>query len=171
MGHVRLGPLPATRKWTEVVGLLAGGAGAAQLATATAAAAAQGLKAAANDPGVVEAVWVLARLPLATRSPDFAAALRGIGLPVPDHPGLMDVVAATGAAIEHGTHNGKGRTDLGEMAQAAAVEALHSTVGGRLTTLFGAAPEDVRRAFAALATPKHFGLLARDFFARFAGKC
>jgi hypothetical protein len=35
MGHIKYGPLPATRPWNEVVGLIAGGASAAQIATAT----------------------------------------------------------------------------------------------------------------------------------------
>ena len=35
MGHIRLGNLPRTRKWQEVVGLIEGGAGTAQIANAT----------------------------------------------------------------------------------------------------------------------------------------
>src|SRR5262249_33228822 len=35
MGHIRLGELPRTRKWSQVVGLLEGGAGTAQIANAT----------------------------------------------------------------------------------------------------------------------------------------
>ena len=35
MGHVRLGKLPRTRKWREVVDLLAAGVGPAQVADAT----------------------------------------------------------------------------------------------------------------------------------------
>jgi hypothetical protein len=37
--------------------------------------------------------------------------------------------------------------------------------------MFGTAPDDVRREFAALATPKQFGTFARQFFTRFAFKC
>ena len=39
MGHIRLGDLPRTRKWQQVVALLEVGAGAAQLANATISAA------------------------------------------------------------------------------------------------------------------------------------
>ena len=35
MGHIRLGNLPKTRKWEQVVGLIEGGAGTAQVANAT----------------------------------------------------------------------------------------------------------------------------------------
>ena len=43
MGHMRLGDLPRTRKWQQVVGLIEGGAGTAQLANATISAAERGL--------------------------------------------------------------------------------------------------------------------------------
>ena len=39
MGHIRLGDLPRTRQWKQVVTLIDGGAGIAQLANATIAVA------------------------------------------------------------------------------------------------------------------------------------
>ncbi|CEF48208.1 unnamed protein product [uncultured bacterium] len=171
MGHVRTGPLPRTRKWVRVVGLVTGGAGAPQVATATLNAADQAFARAANDVGVVEAVWLLMQLPLAARSDDFAAALHGCGLDVSDSPGLLEVVGATADAIDARMPNCKGRTDLGEMAQTAATETLTRVVGGRLNGLFGTGPQEVRAEFARLATPKQFGILARDFFAGFVNKC
>jgi hypothetical protein len=167
MGHIRMAPLPATRRWNQVVELVAGGAAAAQLATATINAAERGLRAAAADPGVLEALWLLVRVPLAARSPDFAAALRACGLEVPDGPGLIDIAVALSAAVDARMPGGKGRTDLAEMAQTAAVETLNATVGPRAATLWGSGPEEVRAAFASLATPAQFGEFGRRFFARF----
>ncbi len=170
MGHVLIGPLPRTRKWVRVVELIHAGAGAAQVATAATAAAERWFEKAANDPGVVETVWLLMRLPLAARTDDFAAALRGCGLSVSDDPGLWEVVTATTEAIDRRMPNGRGRTDLGEMAQMAAAETLTAVVGGRLNGLLGTDPEEVRAEFARLRTSKQFGLFARDFFARFTSK-
>ena len=62
MGHIRLGSLPRTRKWVQVVGLIGGGAGTAQVANATISAAEKGLGLAVRDKGVVEAVWLLIQL-------------------------------------------------------------------------------------------------------------
>ena len=171
MGHVRTGPLPATRKWNQIVELIAGGASAAQIAVGTLNAAEKGLKNAAADPGVVETVWQLVRLPLAARDTNFPAALRRCGVEAGDAPGLLDVAVGFSDAVDARLPNGKGRTDLGEMAQTAGVETLNAVVGPRLRQLFGTAPEDVKAAFAALATVKHFGTLAAHFFARFVGKC
>jgi hypothetical protein len=168
MGHVRLGPLPATRKWNQVVELVAGGAAAGQVATATMAAAERGLKALADDPGVLETLWLLVRIPLAARSSDFADALRRCGLAVPDSPGLVDISTALGVAVDAALPNGRGRTDLGEMAQNAAVETVNATVGPRAASLWGSGPDEVR--FASVATPAQFGAFARRFFARYAFK-
>jgi hypothetical protein len=171
MGHIRLGDLPRTRKWSQVVGLIEGGAGAAQVATATINAAEKGLGIAAKDKGVVETIWLLSKLPLAARSEDFAEALRDCGLAVGDSPGLMDIVGAVADAIDAKMPNCKGRSDLGEMAQMAAAETLTEVIGARTKSLFGTTSDDVQQAFSQLATNKQFSIFAKDFFARFTNKC
>jgi hypothetical protein len=171
MGHIRLGKLPRTRKWSQVVGLIEGGAGAAQIANATIHAAEAGLAFAAKDGGVVETIWLLTQLPLAARSDEFAEALHNCGLSVSDSPGLMEIVGAVTDAIDAKMPNCKGRTDLGEMAQMAAAETLTEVIGARTNSLFGTTSEDVQQAFANLATNKQFSIFAKDFFARFTNKC
>jgi hypothetical protein len=171
MGHIRLGELPRTRKWSQVVGLIEGGAGTAQVANATIHAAEAGLSFAAKDKGVVETIWLLTQLPLAARSDDFSQALQDCGLSVSDSPGLMEIVGAVTDAIDTRMPNCKGRTDLGEMAQMAAAETLTEVIGARTNSLFGTTSEDVQQAFAQLATNKQFSTFAKDFFARFTNKC
>ena len=82
MGHIRLGNLPRTRKWQQVVALIEGGAGTAQIANATITAAEHGIKLAAEDKGLVETIWLLTQLPLAAKSEDFGRALQSVGLDV-----------------------------------------------------------------------------------------
>ncbi len=171
MGHVRLGNLPRTRKWRDVVALIQGGAGTVQLANATISAAEQGLRLAAEDKGLVETIWLLTQIPLAARSDDFAASLRNAGLNVSDAPSLMEVVGALSDAIDSRLANNGGRTDLGEMAQMAAAETISKEVGGRTQSLFGTTPADVQSAFSQLATNKQFSGFARQFFSRLTNKC
>jgi hypothetical protein len=166
-----MGPLPQTRKWLDIIDLVAAGAGAGQVANATLRALESGLNAARNDPGVLESAWLLTQLPLAANKDDFVLALTRCGLSLPASPGLLDLVAAVSDAVDAKTPNNVGRTDLGEMAQASATEALVGVVGRRLKNLFGATPEDVRTTLAGFDTPKQFGILARDFFGRFVRKC
>lgn len=59
MGHIRLGTLPRTRKWIQVLDLIGGGAGTPEVAAATMEASQRGLAKAASDPGLVHTVWLL----------------------------------------------------------------------------------------------------------------
>lgn len=171
MGHVRLGNLPRTRKWQQVVALIEGGAGTAQIANATITAAEQGFKLAAEDKGLVETIWLLTQIPLAAKTDSFTHALQSAGLDVSDSPGLMEVVGAFSDAIDKKLTNNGGRTDLGEMAQMAASETMTQIIGSRTQTLFGTTSDDVKDAFSKLATNKQFSIFARDFFARLTNKC
>ena len=152
MGHTRLGELPRTRKWLEVIALVAGGAGAAQVANAVMRAARRGLALSAGHPALVESVWLLTQLPGAASEPDFAAALRDRGLDVPDAPGLIDLAAAVAEAVDRRLPGNAGRTDLGELAQSAAAETIVRVVTDRTGGLFAATPDDVRACFGGLGT-------------------
>ncbi len=166
MGHLRLGDLPRTRKWQQVVGLIEGGAGTAQIATAAISAAERGLALTGDDAGLVETVWLLTQIPLAARSEDFAGALRSAGLDVSGTPTLMEVVGAFSDAIDRRLAENGRRSDLGEMAQMAAAETLSRVIGERTQSLFGTTAEDVRRELAQLATSRQFSVFTRLFFAR-----
>ena len=166
MGHVRLGALPATRKWIRVVEELRLEAPVNIVAAATADAAESALHAARKDPAFLHAFWLLTQVPLAARSPDFAEDLRGLGVEVPDSPSLMDVVAGMSAAIDRHAREQGGRTDLGEMAQMAAVESLVALVGPSLPSLFEPTPEDVQHQIGRFAGGERFSALAFEFFAR-----
>lgn len=174
MGHTRLGELPRTRQWGEVVGLLACGAGTAQVANATITAAERGLNLAAEDKALVESVWLLTQLPLAAKAKDtktFVKALRDAGLKVSDAPGLMEVVGAFSDAVDARVANNGGRTDLGEMAQMAASETIAKELSSRTQSLFGTQPQDVQEALRGLATSKNFSAFTRQFFARITDRC
>jgi hypothetical protein len=122
MGHIRLGRLPRTRRWQEVVALIAGGAHAAQIANATIRAAERILSAAFHDVGLRNSLWLFLQLPLAARTTDFREALDRLGLSVSHATGLMDILGAFADAIDERLANNCGRTDLGEMAQFATTQ-------------------------------------------------
>jgi hypothetical protein len=151
-----------------MVEILAAGAHAAHVSAAAMHAAERGLRAAADDPAVLEAVWLLVRIPLAARGPDFAAGLRELGLTVPNASELLHVAIAYSAAVDERAAAGRNRTDLAEMAQLAGVETINTRVGPRAASLFGTGPDEVKAVFAGLATVARFGEFARRFFAAFA---
>lgn len=170
MGHVRLGELPKTRKWTHVVRLLAAGSEVSELAAAVAIAAEDELFSARGDPALGHTVWLLTQLPLAARSGRFTAELTSLGFEPGSEQSLLGIVAGFSGAVESQISGATGRTDLGELARQAATESLTSLVGAQMPELFGPDPDDLRIELAKFATKDRFGRLARDFFARLTHK-
>ncbi len=111
MGHQRLGKLPRTRSWLEVVALIQNGASADQVAHATILAAEIDLRKAARAAGLVETVWLLCQLPFTARATDFERSLLDCGLAVPNEPGVLDLTSAFSAAVDARLHNNRGRTE------------------------------------------------------------
>jgi hypothetical protein len=146
MGHVRLGSLPRTRKWQQVVALLQAGANVPGVAAAAAEAAERDLARSAAEPALVYAFWLLTQLPLAAKHADFAGQLQRLGLPVGQRPDLLEIVAAFAEATDARIWHAGRRSDPGEMAQLAAMESLSAVAGRDLPSLFEPTAEEVQRA-------------------------
>ena len=91
MGHTRLGTIPKTRKWRDVVEQVVGGnlasAGEASfvadmpvIAAKTLDAAQRGLERAVEDPGVRYTFYLLTQVALAARAADWETALGKHGI-------------------------------------------------------------------------------------------
>jgi hypothetical protein len=165
MGHQRLKKVPRTRRWNGVVELLGDGGSAPEIAGAAARAIEDDLVAAARDPGVTEAVRLLAAVPGAARQADHVRALGGLGISVGASPSLIDLLAGIDRAVDRQARSQRNRNDLGEIAQLALAASLTSTLSPSLPRLLAATPEDVKSALARLDTPERFAGLARTFFA------
>ncbi len=165
MGHIHLARLPETPPWKAVVDLLGSHAETGKIVGATARAAEHTLAQAASDPGLRHSFWLLTQLPLAARSPDFDARLRDLNLHAGSAPTWLSLSAAFQDAVDAKTRSARGKTDLGEMAQLAATEALTTVLAADLPGLFDTTSEDVRYALGKLAAPDRFAKLSRDFFA------
>lgn len=167
MGHLRLGDLPKTRRWTQIMALLEETTEPDQIASKTITAAETGFREAAYDEGFRHTVWLLSRITLAARNPNFSEELGRLGLKVPDKPKLFDILGAFTKRIDNYLRERRARTDISEMAQLAAVETLSEKCMRRGKSLFGTASEDIQDAMKGLSTKKNFAVLARDFFSRF----
>jgi hypothetical protein len=167
MGTQRVGTLPDTAPWRRVVGLIADAADVAVICAATTEAALQGLEKARRDEGLAFSFFLLARFALASSEDDFAGALCDERLNVSDHPDVFDLASAFSETVDQRLFLTRSRTDLGEMAQLAAVEALTALLGQRSADLFGTTPAEVRREAKRLSTERGFGTLAHEFFACF----
>ncbi len=180
MGHIRLGRIPKSRRWTTVVSLLAserdgGGSGGtavleadvAPVATATLEAARQGLERAVDDRGLRYTFYLLTQIVLAAREDDWQGGLRPFGIVLPGDATLFDLTAGVHDAVDdHLAAHGR-PTDVSEMAQQAAGEALAALAGPRVATLFGSGRDELQAAVRGLSTKQGFADLGQRFFGRF----
>ena len=124
MGHIRLGQLPRTRKWRDVVELVAVGADVSQVANATIRAADSAFTFVNNDSGYNQAVWLMTQLGLAAGEKDPLKYLRSQGIDIPDNTSLPGVAAAITQALDNHSESNGGHSALGELSQRALVDAV-----------------------------------------------
>lgn len=178
MGHTRLGTVPKTRKWRDIVEHVAGRTATGDVASATVAigalaaqtldAAQKSLDRANNDPGVRYAFYLMTQVALASRTPDWESALATHGIHLSEGSTVFDLTAQVQDAIDrYVSRYPAGATDLSEIAQQSAGEAITSLAGSRTVSLFGSSSADVQNAIRSLSTKKGFGDLGQRFFGRF----
>lgn len=168
MGHIRLGELPRTRKWGDVLTLLADGAPPPrEVVLAVTTAAQDHLSPLDHDPSLHYLYWLLARVTWLSRRADFVAALRAEGVRLPATVSGIGFLATLGSLAGAEVKRRSPPTLLSELALRSFKEALTKAVHDRANTLFGTTLDDVQSALKATSTQREFARLTRDFFATF----
>lgn len=178
MGHQRLGTIPTSRKWAAVVAEVTG-AGAAGGAASSAAesvadissrmleAAEEGLRLAIDDDGLRYTFYLLTQVVLAARESDWRLALGELGIQLSDDASVFDLTAGMQQLIDDRLDARGGPTEVGEMAQQAAGEAVASLAGPRAASLFGSGQAELQEAVRGLSTKGGFSDLGQRFFGCF----
>ncbi len=166
MGHIRLGTLPRSRKWREVVDLIATDASVEEIAEAAADASESDLARASRDPRFQFVSDLLVRLPLLARAPGFEDALADLGIATSELGSVTGLLAGLDRAVDGRSFDLRSSSDAGELAKAALLESLSVQLHDRLPSLFEPTPQEIRQALASFAVGDAFARLARDFFAR-----
>lgn len=179
MGHTRLGSIPTTRKWKAVVATIAGGGGqisvnqgalandVERISLQTLNAADAGLNKAIGDAGLRYTFYLLIQLVLSAREGNWQERLSNIGIHLSDDATLFDLTAEVQNAIDDYLSAYERPTDISEMAQQAAGEAIVRLAGPRAVTLFGSGRDQLQSAMRELSTKKGFAQLGQVFFGRF----
>ena len=183
LGHTRLGPLPKSKSWDQVVESLTGsslhGYAVSSSASRVNIIAAQTLKAARStlaraslDPGVRYTFYLLTQIVLASRNSNWQSELDQHGISLSGRSSVFDLIAEVQGAIDrHISSTHLGATDLSEMAQQAAGEALTSLLAAQTTGIFeDSDSRDIKNALRTLSTKRGFGELGQKFFARFVAR-
>lgn len=171
MGHIRLNTLAVTRRWKDVIGMIAEGAEAGRVAEAVTHAWEHAFNTVRNDVGFREAVWLLMQIGTAGKSKDPTGYLDSIGVEVAGAGSVVEVALALSAAMERRIEGSGQRSDFGELAQRALVSAVTEHLQREMPTLLQSTAEDVGSAVKKCGREKAFGELARGFFARMTNEC
>lgn len=87
MGHQRLGKLPATKEWREIIEYIISGKGTvAELANKVFNACDNAFSFASKDPAFKETIHLLCKIPIAAKSDNLISALAELGIKVPENP-------------------------------------------------------------------------------------
>lgn len=181
MGHSRLGDIPKTRKWQDVVAYLAdptqtehaehNEADPKPLAKAVLSAAEGALNNLPKDRSIQEVFYLLTRTALAARENDWVAALQSIGV---QPEGGLNPATLTAAFVNRADDvvaRLPSRSDFGEISIQAAGEALVELVGmPEQRRIFAAEESETGAALKAVSTKAGFSELGHRFFANFLGR-
>lgn len=166
MGHVRLGMLPKTRAWKDVVRLIADGADPSEIAGATMTAADKAFESIQFDAGYSDTVDLMTQLAVAARSDDPRGHLESVGINIPDNASLADVALAMSRALESSVSDGARQSDFPELAHNALVGAVVEHMNEKFGGLFPPSADDIHQGLADLGKKNEFGKLARTFYGR-----
>jgi hypothetical protein len=174
-----LGLLPKSQKWNDLVEQVVGTRLAStfvpaefyvgKIAAKTLEASQTSLAKAPRDSGVAYTFYLLTQIALASRSNDWERNLARHGIRLTPDSTVFDLTIEVQSAVDRHVGRGSGATDLSEMAQQSAGEALAGLVGSQ-AGLFATSGADVKHAIRSLSTKKGFGELGQRFFGRFVAR-
>jgi hypothetical protein len=171
MGHVRLGRLPQTRRWRQVVELLeAAPEDVSAIASATTVAAELRLRELSNDPSLAYCFWVLTRIASASREETFHESLIELGIPAQHNDTVLSFIARVSEHVQGEFERHPASGPFAELASLAMRRAISETVGQEGRSLFGSSLEDLKEAFRRHSSPVRFGALAKSFFSDLAAR-
>jgi hypothetical protein len=134
-------------------------------------AAREGLSKAVRDPGVCYTFYLLTQVATASRGTNWEGTLVQHGIQISGASTVFDLSVELQSAIDrYLSHKPTGATDVSEMAQQSAGEALLSLAGGKTASMFEGSGDDARRAVRSLSTRRGFGQLGQRFFGRFVAR-
>lgn len=179
MGHTRLGWVPKTRKWSAVISQVASTANSggespqaladsvAAIAQKTLVAAERGIELAIGDARLTHIFYLLTQVVLSSRHDNWEQTLAQYGISLAEDSSCFDLLTQMHAAADHHMDRQQYTSDVGEIAQKAAGEALAELIASGASTLFGAGRRELQQSVKQCSTKAGFARLGQKFFGKF----
>src|SRR4029077_1444318 len=129
-------------------------------------AARTGFTRAKRDETLAYTFYLLTQVALASREDNWTTRLKELGVSLGPTSSIIDLTTEFHNAVDHFLRAKKSSSDIGEMAQRAAGDAITPLAGTHAQTLFGETGGELRLAVRSLSTKKGFGELSQQFFGR-----
>jgi hypothetical protein len=167
MGHIRLGRLPRTYRWKEVVRLLTEEGSVSEIAEASFTAAHEGLKRVPRDDGFTHVLTTIFQFIDSLRSKDSDATLREADFPVFRHDSVFDLIGSLRQKIDSDLGRKGMKSDVSEIAQNSFAETLFKRLSATTASLFETSLESARNSLRDHVSGNRFKGLMHDFFSTF----
>lgn len=168
MGHLRLGHLPRTHRWKQVIGLLEDGANLPELADASFRASLTGLSRVPSDPGFLSVLNTIIGLTAASREKNLKSALDQVGIDSDAQQSSFGFLASVADILSANLGAVYPRSDVGKIAQNAFLESLTKQIRGKSGSLFGEA--EGTKALTAPFRGSQFKTLMHEFYSGFTSR-
>lgn len=165
MGHSLLGRLQKTKQWKEVIGLIAGGAGAADVAEKLIAATDKAFSAVQDDPTFQNVVAYMVDVAQAATSKDPKQALAQLGIVINADTQPVDVALGAHQHLVAQCSQAKADSDFGEKAIGAFTSTLVQHMQSNQLQLFDQGEAKTLSPLVRLKSPTEFGRFGEKFFA------
>ncbi len=168
MGHLRLGRLPKTQRWNEVIQLLETAPdNTLAIAEKTLLASEGRLRELAHDPSLAYSFWLLVRVTQAARAPNFAQALSTLGLPSDPETSTLTFISAVADRLRQAPTAQTASGPFAELASLALRRTLSESIGLQGPSFFGSSLNDLQHGLLSLSTEQQFGRTSQRFFGDF----
>ena len=168
MGQSRYERLPKTQNWQNVVALLAmSGTSVPQLASASVKACKGALRRHSDDPILVSALYLLARLPLAARRGEGTEFLQDTGIDPKALASPASLLEETTSFLHRQNFHNLEPSFVSDISLNAFQETLAKILAESNLDLFADVSTQLEPALANYGTPRGFATAARFFFTSF----
>lgn len=168
MGHIRLGRLPRTTRWKQVVEALGDfGASLPEIIKLTSYASEKVLTNSKNIDGLAHCYWLFTNIAQASRQGNFIENLNNLGINIaPTDSGVKILKEIFSTASSNLKENGN-ISILDQIAVDSFKNAIHNTISQEATSLFGCDAESIQKALQKYSTSTQVAYLGREYFSQY----
>lgn len=168
MGQSRYAQLPKTQNWRQVVSLLTSRrSSVAEVASETAKACRSALRRHSDDPVLVSAIYLLARLPLSARRGEAQGFLRNLGLEAKALSSPVSLLDEITSYLHRRNLENSDPSFVTEISLSAFQETLGKLMSESNLDLFADAIGQTEQALGSYGTSRGFSRASRFFFTSF----